>query len=426
MDQSVSTDRVDAPSMDRLIAKKRRKWLPWAGAGVAAVLAGAYVALGVGPGARAVEASNLEIAAAVQAPFQDYVPARGEIAPLQTVYVDAIEGGQIARRVAEDGDVVAAGALLAVLQNPQLQLQVGAREAEVTGRISDVRGQLLALRRNRADRDRELQQARYERLRAEQNLSVRRSLHEKGFAADVELKTATQEAEFRRTQVASLEQALRQEAQMTAGQQVEIQKTLTQLNENLAGVRRSLDALNVRAPVGGRLTAFELQPGQTIRAGERLGQIDTEGGYKVAAQVDEFYLGRISLGQAAVARHEGKAYPLKVSRIFPQVRNGRFQTELTFAGALPAAVRRGQSLEVEITLGDTRPALVLPNAPFMEATGGNWAFVLAPGGRAERRAIRTGRRNPHQVEVLGGLKAGERVITSPYDGFLKETRLVLR
>lgn len=397
------------------------------GGAALALLAAAYMLFAPGAGARAVKTSDLEISRVTLAPFHDYVPARAQVAPLQTVYLDAVEGGQVARLVANDGDLVPAGALLAVLSNPQLQLDVGAREAEVTGRISDVRGQLLSLRRSRADRERELQQARYELLRAEQNLSVRKSLHDKGFAADVELKTVTQEADFRRSQVTSLQSAVRQESAMTSGQAAEIDKTLAQLQENLRAVRASLGALQVRAPVSGRLTAFELQPGQTIKAGERIGQIDTEGAYKLVADVDEFYLGRITLGQPAIARHEGRAYAMRVSRIFPQVRNGRFQTELAFDKGFPPAIRRGQTLEAEITLGDTRPALVLPNAAFMEATGGTWAFVVDAGGhRAQRRSIRVGRRNPHQIEVVSGLKAGERVVTSPYDAFVKDNRLVLR
>jgi HlyD family secretion protein len=214
---------------------------------------------------------------------------------------------------------------------------------------------------------------------------------------------------------------------MASRQAAEMGQTLQQLQENLGAVRGSLDALHVRAPVSGRLTAFQLQPGQTVRAGERVGQIDTEGAYKLTARVDEFYLGRLSLGQIANVEHEARDYRARVSRIFPQVVSGGFQIELTFVGATPPGIRRGQSLDAEITLGDTRPALVLPNGPFLEATGGNWVFVLnRDGRRAERRTIRTDRRNPQQVEVTGGLQPGERVVTSSYDGFAKQTRLILR
>ena len=430
MDQSTTVAAFDpAPSMDRRIEKTRfRKLAPFAaGAALLLALAGAWLAFVPGAGAKAVEASSLEITEVRRAPFQDYVPARGQVAPLQSVYIDAIEGGQVARLAAADGDLVQAGALLAVLANPRLEREVGAREADVTGRMSDVRGQVLQLQRSGFDRERELNQARFDLLRAEQNLQVRTRLHEKGIVSDVELKTVTDEAAHQRARVQALQSGGAREAGMARTQTAEMRATLAQLEENLVAVRRSLEALQVRAPTAGRLTAFDLQPGQTVQAGQRVGQIDTEGAYKLIAQIDEFYLGRVSLGQPALARRDGRTYRLTVSRIFPQVRDGAFQVELAFAGGAPEAVKRGQTLDVEVTLGDTRPALVLPNGPFVEATGGNWIFVVAPGGRrAERRAIRTGRRNPHQVEVLGGLKPGERVVTSTYDGFAKQTRLVLR
>ncbi len=391
------------------------------------MLAGAYLAFAPGAGAKSVDASSVEITEVRRAPFQDYVPARGQVAPLQTVYIDAVEGGQVRQLVAEDGDVVAAGALLAVLANPQLEREVGAREADVTGRMSDVRGQLLQLQRSQLDRERELNQARFDLLRAEQTLQVRKSLHEKGFLSDVELRTVTNEAAHHRKRVEALQAGGIRESAMARTQTAEIRQTLSQLQENQVAVGRSLDALQVRAPVAGRLTAFDLQPGQSVNRGQRVGQVDTEGAYKLTAQIDEFYLGRVNLGQSAVARHDGRAYRLTVSRIFPQVRDGGFQIELAFAGGAPEGVRRGQTLDVEVTLGDTRPALVLPNGPFVEATGGNWIFVVAADGRrAERRPIRTGRRNPQQVEVLSGLKPGERVVTSTYDGFAKQTRLILR
>jgi HlyD family secretion protein len=314
-----------------------------------------------------------------------------------------------------------------MLSNPQLQREVGAQEAEVSGRISDTRGQLLQLQRSGSDRDRELGQARFELLRAQQNLRTRRTLHDKGFVSPVELSIAADEAAHHQSRVSALSEAQARETAMAAGQSGEIRATLAQLQENLGSVRRSLDALSIRAPVSGRLTAFTLQPGQTVRPGERVGQIDTEGAYKLIAQVDEFYLGRVSLGQQGAAEHDGRTYPLRVSRILPQVTNGRFQIELNFAGEAPAGMRRGQSLEVEVTLGDTRPAVILPAGAFLQATGGSWVFVLDRNGRtAERRSIRAGRRNPHDVEVLGGLQPGERVVTSSYDGFAKQTRLILR
>jgi HlyD family secretion protein len=426
MDRPLITPGAD---MDRRIAPSRwRKLAPW-GFGAAAVLVAAlaYALIAPGSNAKGVKASDLQIAAVRRAPFHDFVPARAEVAPLQTVFLDAVEGGQVARVVAANGDAVAAGDLIAVLSNPQLEREVSAREADISGRISDVRGQLLQLQRSRADRQREVEQARYELLQTERNLKIRQGLHAKGFVSDAELAAIEDEGRFRRNKLTSLEAAVRQEGAVAARQGQEIQRTLMELQGNLGAVKRSLEALNVRAPVAGRLTAFDLQPGQTVQAGARIGQVDAEGAYKLIARIDEFYLGRLDVGQAGVARHADRDYALRVSRILPQVQNGVFQVEMEFASALPQGVRRGQTIDAQVTLGDTRPALVLPNGPFLEATGGNWAFVLNASGRtAERRTIKTGRRNPQEVEVLSGLKPGERVVTSAYDGFDKQNRLILR
>ena len=416
-------------AMDRIIVRSPwRKRLPFIAAGIALALTAA-AAFTFMPGADSlvVERDDVEITPARQAAFKDYLPVRAEIAPRETVFIDAVEGGRVERRLVEDGALVGAGTLLAVLSNPQLELEVTSREAQIAGGLSDVSGQRLALERTRLEREREISQANFELLKANRELQVHRSLHSKGFQSDARLEIATTEANYHRQRVAALQQGARQEAGLTAGQRAEIGRTADRLHGNLREVREGLRALEIRAPVAGRLTAFELQPGQAVQPRQRVGQVDSEGAYKLTAQIDEFYLGRVSVGQSATAEHEGRTYRLRVSRIVPQVQEGRFQTELEFVRETPPSLRRGQTLDLEVTLGDTRPALILPNGPFVETTGGTWVFVLEPGGRrAERRTIRTGRRNPLEIEVLSGLKAGEQVVTSSYEGFARQSRLILR
>jgi HlyD family secretion protein len=177
----------------------------------------------------------------------------------------------------------------------------------------------------------------------------------------------------------------------------------------------------------GRLTNFLLQPGQPLRAGDSVGQVDSEGAYKLTAELDEFYLGRVAVGQSASADIDGHAVPLKVARVLPQVTQGHFHVELAFQGSMPATLRRGQSLDVRLILGDTRPALVLPNEPWLEGSGGSFAFVIRPDGRtADRRAIAVRRRNPQQVEIASGLRPGERVVVSSYAGLSSYAHLILR
>ena len=209
-------------------------------------------------------------------------------------------------------------------------------------------------------------------------------------------------------------------------QLAQLRASTASLNQSLELANASLDALNLRAPVTGQLTAFSIQVGQSFTRGERLGQIDSAGRNKLRAQVDEFYLGRVTEGQIANAEVGGRAYRMRVSKIYPQVRNGAFEVDLQFVGQEPADLQRGQTVQTRLTLGDPAPALLIPNGAFYNETGGNWVFVVSPDGdSAVKRQVRLGRRNADFIEVLDGLDPGERVITSPYTGFAERDRLDL-
>jgi len=422
---------AEAPGdgMDRPVAKpRRRRWRLAAGAAavVALAAAGAFFLL---PGAHsiAVKASETQTAQVRREPFQDYVPVRAAVEPQVTVFVTAVEGGQVEQVLALDGAEVAQGQPLARLANPQLRLAVVSKEAEIAGRLGDVSGQELALQKSQADRERELAQATYELQKARRELDRRQHLHDIGFESDVALKTAQDEAAYDQSRVTALTSGGVREGRIGADQAARIRALSGRLNDNLSAVEASLDALVVKAPMKGRLTAFVLQPGQPLKAGETVGQVDSMGAYKLTAELDEFYLGRVAVGQAASADLGGRAVPLRVSRVLPQVAQGRFHVEFAFQGPPPADLRRGQTLDVRLVLGDTQPALTLPNEAWLETSGGRYAFVLtADGRRADRREITIRRRNPQQVEVASGLSAGERVVVSSYAGLSPYAHLILR
>ena len=425
----ISHLRPPNEGMDRPVAKpKTRRRLIVASAGVAALaIAGAAFWLLPKPGSLVLKRADVEIAQVRREPFQDYLPIRAEVAPLQTVFVTATEGGQVAEVVALDGAEVTAGAPLARLTNPQLQLDVTAREAEIAGRLGDVSAQELALQRQRAERDQQVAQTSYDLLKARRELDKRQRLLAAGFESDAGVRTYADETTYHQARLAALQRGQTQEDRIGAAQEAQIRLLTQRLDRNLQVVQASLGSLVVRAPAAGRLTNFSLQPGQSLKAGETVGQVDSEGAYKLVADVDEFYLGRIAPGQTATAEAGGRTMPLKVLRVLPQVTAGRFKAELGFVGASPPSLRRGQSLDLRLTLGDTRPALVLPNGAWMEGSGGAFAFVLKPGdSRAERRAISIGRRNPTQVEVAKGLRPGERVVVSSYAGLEPYKHLILR
>lgn len=400
-----------------------------AGLGLAGLLAVVAAAVWLVPaaGALTVKRADIEIAQVRRAPFADYLPLRAEAAPLLSVYATAVEGGQVSEVLAQDGARVTAGQPLARLVNPQLQLDVTAREAEIAGRLGDVSAQQLALQRARAERQQQVDAASFDLLKARRELERRETLRAKGIESDVAVRSYADEAAYDAAKLAALKQGQAQESALGRTQEAQVRQLGDQLRRNLDVVHASLGALVVHAPVAGRLTNFTLQPGQSLKAGDSVGQVDSESAYKLTADIDEFYLSRVAVGQAATTEFDGHTVGLRVLRVLPQVTAGRFRAEFAFAGSPPAGLRRGQGLDLRLTLGDTRPAIVLPNGAWMEGSGGAFAFVVTSGGgRAERRTIVTGRRNPQQVEVLRGLQPGDRVVTSSYAGYGPYKHLLFR
>ena len=215
------------------------------------------------------------------------------------------------------------------------------------------------------------------------------------------------------------------DARMQEQQLQQLRAANDSLLASLAFARKNLDDLNVRAPVSGKLSGFDIEVGQSIERGGRLGQIDDPDGYKVNARIDEFYLGRVDLQQVATAEHGGREYHLRVSKIYPQVNNGQFEVDMVF-DTEPSGARRGQTMQLKLTLGDNSDAMLIPNGSFYQETGGNWVFVVSPdGSEAVRRNVRLGRRNTDFIEVLDGLEPGEKVITSPYTSYVDMDRLTL-
>ncbi len=412
--------------MDRRIVRVRRpRWLRWLGLalGVAAIAA-LVVWLLPARDALVVDASAIDSAAVVRAPFQDYLPLRAEVAPLTSVVVSATSGGTVAVRDAADGALVTAAQPLAHLANPTLRLEVASREAEIAARLGDLAAQELALRRGNAEVGDGIAAANNELLRAEHDLAQRETLYAKGIVALANVEPYRREVAFRRERLAALQHNRGGENAAAGTEAARLTETGTLLRVSLAQVRAGLDTLVLRAPVGGRLTAFTLQPGQTLKPGDPIGQIDSEGAYKLVGDVDEFYLARLTPGQFALADIDGTPARLTVAKVLPQVVSGRFRVELAFDGA-PPALRRGQSVDARIALGATHSAIVAPAGPWLDA-GGTTAFVFDTDAHAIRRAIAVGRRTPMQVEILSGLHPGERIVTSGIAAFKAQNSLILR
>jgi HlyD family secretion protein len=202
---------------------------------------------------------------------------------------------------------------------------------------------------------------------------------------------------------------------LQAAQMKQLRDSVASLNNNLTFARTNLASLNVKAPIAGRLTAFNLEPGQSLMPGERFGQIDDPDHFKLMAQVDEFYMNRTRVDQTALAKVNQQEFPLRIKKIYPQVIDGQFRVDLVFTGEQPANISRGQTLQMHLQMGANEPARLIPNNSFFQDTGGHWIFVVsADGKRAQRRDIKLGRRNSQFIEVIAGLEINEQVIVSPY------------
>ena len=364
----------------------------------------------------------------MRAPFPDYLPVRTTVAPAKTTFVGTQQGGRVEKLIVQDGASVVAGQPIATLSNPQLELDVSSREAAIAGQLGDLSGQDLTLERNRMDRVNQADMTRYDLIKARRELMSRQELHDKGIVSAAGLARVRDEFEFLQRRLAKLEAGKSSEDRMAALQASRLSDSRARLMGTLNAVRKGLDALTIRAPVTGRLTNFNIQPGQMLKAGDPVGQIDSEGDSKLVADVDEYYRGRVAVGQLASGRLDGDTnLPLVVSKVLPAVANGRFRIELGFRGNPPRGLYRGQTLDARVTLGRTTPALVVSNAGWLESSGGNFAFVLdANGLTARRRMIKIGRRNAEGVEIVSGLTSGDRIIVSDVSNYAKANVLNLK
>ncbi|QNM97439.1 efflux RND transporter periplasmic adaptor subunit [Chitinimonas koreensis] len=410
--------------MDRVVRRRGRRWLPLAIVGAVAALAG--LGWWAVPRGQAVDAAALEIATVEAGQFHDELLLRANAVPLSSVMLDATEGGRVEAVYARDGATVKKGELLFKLSNPQRQQEMLARESDVAQQVANLATLKVGMEASRAEHRRQLAALEYELDRVRKRHARDSQLAERGFLSAAALEES-------RDQLAQQQRLL---AESRADMQAELgtrQQAIAQMDRAIVGldaglklVRATADALAVRAPNDGRLTDFRLEEGESVKPGDRLGRIDSPGRYKLAASVDEFYLNRVALGLRGEATLAGRAWPLALARLNPQVKDGRFGIELQFdaAGAMPAGLQPGQGVEARLTLGQPARALLLPDGAFYADTGGSWLFVLDAGGsRAERRAVRLGRRAANRVEVLGGLRAGERVIVSSYRDFREAERL---
>jgi HlyD family secretion protein len=408
------TSGMDRPLPQR---KWRRRWLA-AGLAVLAVIAIVLAARTMRTGRTArMEVNALTIGTVERAVFRDFVPLRGRVVPRDIVYLDAQEGGRVERILAEAGDTVSAGQPLLEFGNTELQLEVIEREVRIIEQINNLRSTERSLEQDHEANERSLAAIRYNLVRLGRLTERRNSLASRGAASVAEREDAADELAYYHALHPIVEQSTARQEQWRTRRIPEIRDELEKLQQNLGVVRGKLDNLIVRAPVAGRLTDLDLKVGQNCERGKRLAQITPDTGFKLSAEVDEFYLARVRVGQRADMEFGETSAPVKVTRVYPRVKDGQFTIDLAFDSTAPLGLLPGEASQGRLRLGEDVTARVIPSGAFLEQTGGDWIFVLAHDGRsAVRRRIKLGRRNAEQLEVLSGLIPGNRVVISDYRG----------
>lgn len=359
--------------------------------------------------------------------FEDYIPLRASVEPERTVYLDAIEGGRVEEILVEEGAFVEEGQPLIDLSNTSLQLDVIAREAEVSEQLNNQRNTQLAIEQNRLKLKSDLIEIDFQIVKLDRLVKRYEELEGNQFISKTEYEDSRDELKYWRSRRTVTEESQAQDEKIRLAQIKQLNSSVEQLEKNLILARGNLDNLLIRAPRSGQLTSMNAEIGESKSRGERLGQIDDVDRFKATALVNEFYLTRVRGGQLAQLEIDGRTFELEVSKIYPEVLASQFEIDLRFKSGAPDNIRRGQTLQLRLVLGDTsEQAVLLANGPFFNDTGGAWAFVLDPDGEiAHRRPIQLGRRNPNMIEVEGGLVPGDEVIISSYANFIEVDRLFI-
>jgi len=411
-------------AMDAVVPRRRGKRVAIIAASVLAMALAAYALWSWMPRGLQIDGSDLRIGQAARGVFVDEIIVRANAEPLNSVILDAVESGRVEEVFAADGALVKKGQLLFRISNPQRNLELLARQYEHSVSVFNLSNLRVSQQASASDHQRRLDDLQFALDQARKQHARNVRLSAQGFISSVALeesedKLAQQERALKQEQQANVaESRVRQSAEQ------QLESSIQGLNSGLKLVSATVDALAVRAPAEGRLTNFRLQIGESIATGKNIGRIDDPARFKLTANVDEYYLNRMAVGRHGNVQQDGRSYAADIRTIYPQIKDGRFTVEMVFTKGQPPVLNPGQSLDARITLGEPAPALLLPNGAFINDSGGAWVYVLdASGHSAQRRAVRTGRRNNSQIEVLDGLSAGDKVILSSYAAYGNSPRL---
>jgi len=410
---------------------KKRKWPPkriaiYLTASVFIILMIYGILTSGGGSTLKIDARKITLSEVRYGEFQEYIPVNSTVMPRNTIYLDAIEGGRVEEIFVEEGSIVKAGDSILRLDNTDLHLDIMFREAQLFEQINNLRNTRLAMEQNSLELREQLVEIDYQIQSTKRRFEQTKGLMEKKLISRDDYDQAQDDYNYwiRKREITIESQT--QDSILRAVQVVQLEESVDRMQRNLEFVKQKLDNLVVTASVDGHLTSLVAEIGETKPAGERLGQIDILDGFKILAAIDEYYISRVSRGQSASVKIGDVEHDLTVSKVYPEVRDGRFMIDLNFTETEPSTIRRGQSVQIRLALGDLTETTMITRGGFYQGTGGNWIYVLDESKQyAYKRDIRIGRQNPHTYEILSGLEPGDVLITSSYSNFGDYARLEL-
>lgn len=365
-----------------------------------------------------VDKDKLTIATISEDSFQEFIQVTGNIQPINTIFLDAIEGGVVQQVKLESGTMVSPGDTILILTNSNLQLSVLNQEASLYDQINNVRNSRLNLEQNSLRIKEQLANAEYQLDLLRPQFERTTTLYNQKVISKQDYEAVAENYEYEKKRYALTYESFVKDSIQTLNQLTQLNDSESRMYRSLNAVQGILDNLVITAPLEGQLTTIEMQPGQSINRSERIGQVDMLDNFKVRVGVDEFHLSRISTGLKGTFPFDGKEYQVEITKVYPVITDGQFQVDMEFVGEIPSGIRRGQRVRIRLELGDASNALLLERGGFFQTTGGSWVYKLDEDGtRAVRTNIRLGQQNPEYFEVIEGLSPGDKVIISSYDTF---------
>ena len=416
--------------MDKIIEKKKGiaraftlKALPyWLGSAVAILLI--ILLAHSSNGAMRIDPDTLTIATVTEGEFNDYIRLNGQVQPMTTIQLSPLEGGVVQEIIVEEGAHVKAGDRILVLSNDNLDLQILNSEAELAEKENLLRNTLISMEQQKLSLEQERLQLAMEVERTRRTAEAQRALYADQLIAREEYLRAEEDHRLAQQRLQLVNHRAEQDSLYRSVQVSQMQESLANMRLNMQMIRRRKDNLTIKAPIDGELGLLEATLGQSIAQGTKIGQINDLGNYKIEAQLDEHYIDRVAAGLEATFERRDEQFRAVVRKVYPEVRNGKFRADLKFVGAQPDNIRSGQTYYLNLQLGESEQAMLIPRGAFFQTTGGRWIYVMdADGKGATRRDIRLSRQNPQYYEVIEGLHPGDRVIISGYEKFGNSERL---